>query len=53
MKSQIVQGFKYFHAFVSILNYVSTVSANGDWINQLNSKNNGSVLLFKTIFWHW
>ena len=27
---------KYFHAFVSTLNYVSSTSANSDWIQQLN-----------------
>ena len=31
----------------------SPIGANSDWIHQLDSKNNGPVLLFKTIFWHW
>ena len=52
-KSRIVRRVKYFHAFVSTLNHVSPIGAKGVWIDQLNSKNNGSVLLFKTIFWHW
>ena len=29
---------KYFHAFVSTLNYVSSIGAKSDWIHQLNSK---------------
>ena len=44
---------KYFHFFVSTLNYVSPIGVNSNWIHQLNSKNNGPVLLFNTIFWHW
>ena len=37
------------HAFVSTLNYVSPIGENSYKIRQLNSKNNGPVLLFKTI----
>ena len=92
---------KYFHTFVSCLNYVPPIGANTDkrrwschegldrtfdlccqrtirsestrdkagslppasrdyfmlfvifFLRQLNSKNNGPVLLSKTIFWHW
>ena len=49
-KSRIVRRFKYFHAFVYALNYVSLIGANGDWINQLNSKNNDSVFLFRKLY---
>ena len=41
---------KYFHAFVSTLNYVSPIGANSDWIHQLNSKNNGSVCYLRLYF---
>ena len=38
-------------AFANTLNYVSPIGAKSDKIHwQLNSKNNGPVLLFKTIF---
>ena len=41
---------KYFHAFVSTLNYVSPIGANSDWIHQLNSKNNGSVSCYLRLY---
>ena len=42
---------KYFHDFVSTLNYVSTIGANSDWIHQLNSKNiHGPVCYLRLYF---
>ena len=42
---------KYFHDFVSTLNYVSTIGAKSDWIHQLNSRNiHGPVCYLRLYF---
>ena len=61
-----LSGVKYFHAFVSTLNYVSPIGANSDkrrWScdkkltlffgNKWIPKIMVQFFLFRTIFWHW